>query len=174
MAQHLTRFVCDDDMIVFLQGDNDFTCGVDVDELRLGVLGRHLGQAGHVDLDKAGTDSFAHRSAGAQEVMLASDKRYAILKEFHEGTAPKLSDLLQRMDAVDLVIVEGFKSEAHPKIECHRAGCEMPLIADSNDTVKLIATNEVLDTPLPQLDMNRIDDIADFVMLRTGLTANPN
>lgn len=122
----------------------------------------------NVDLDKSGTDSFAHRSAGAQEVMLASDKRYAILKE-HQVAPPKLSDLLQRLNPVDVILVEGFKKEPHPKIECHRKGCEMPLIANNNSTVKLIATDEMLETEVPQVDINRIDEIADFVMDQTGL-----
>lgn len=123
----------------------------------------------NVDLDTPGTDSFAHRNAGAQEVMLASDKRYAILKEMSDTVPPKLSDLIDRLVPVDLVLIEGFKNEPHPKIECHRGGCEMPLIASGNDTVKLIATDEALESLIPQIDLNRIDEIADFVMDQTGL-----
>lgn len=122
----------------------------------------------NVDLDRPGTDSFAHRSAGAQEVMLASDQRFAIMKEF--DTAPKLSDLLDRMAPVDLVLIEGFKKEPHPKIECHRAGCQTPLIASENGTIKLIASNVSLQTDLPQVDPDNIGEITDFVLEQVGLT----
>lgn len=127
----------------------------------------------NVDLDRPGTDSFAHRSAGAEEVMLTSDQRYAILKEMPPGEPPKLADLLARMAPVDLVLVEGFKHEAHAKIECHRAGGPLPLIAESNETIKLIATDAALNTPVPQIDINAITDIADFVMREVGLGQSP-
>ena len=121
----------------------------------------------NVDLDRPGTDSFAHRSAGAQEVMLASDLRYAIMKEL--DAAPKLADLIARMEPVDLVLIEGFKNEPHPKIECHRAGCQVPLIASENATIKLIAANELLETDLPQVDQDHINEITDFVLDQVGL-----
>lgn len=123
----------------------------------------------NVDLDRPGTDSFAHRTAGAQEVMLTSDQRYAIMKEMRSDGPPKLPDLIARMEPVDLILVEGFKNEPHAKIECHRAGCQMPLIAETNDTVKLLATDETLEISVPQIDIDSIEEITDFVMDQTGL-----
>ena len=120
-----------------------------------------------VDLDSPGTDTFKHRQSGANEVMLASDARYAILKELSEP--PSLADLIARLNPVDLVLVEGFKSEAHDKIECHRKGGERPLICENNKSVVAVATDAPIDAPVPLLAMDDIIDIADFVLAKVGL-----
>lgn len=120
-----------------------------------------------VDLDAPHTDSFKHRTAGAQEVMLASDKRYAILREL--DTPMPLTEMLTRLKPVDLVLVEGFKSEPHAKIECHRAGCEWPLAAVGNSSVIAVATDAPIEAPVPLLAIDDIPDIADFVLDQVGL-----
>ena len=71
------------------------------------------------DLDQPGKDSWRHREAGAHEVMIASSRRWALLHE-NEGEEPSLAALLARLSPVDLVLVEGFKSYPHPKLEVHR------------------------------------------------------
>src|SRR5919112_5641695 len=73
------------------------------------------------EIDRPGKDSFVHREAGASEVLVASARRWALVHELREEAEPRLADLLRRLSRVDLVIVEGFKTEAHPKIEVHRA-----------------------------------------------------
>lgn len=122
-----------------------------------------------VDLDQPETDTFLHREAGAQEVILASDKRYAIMRELRDGPM-SLEDMLSRLAPVDIVIVEGFKSARHPKIECHRQGAELPLIASTNDTVIAVATNCPIDAPVPLLALDDIPDISDFALTKLGLS----
>lgn len=119
-----------------------------------------------VDLDPSGTDTHKHRMAGASEVMLASDARYAILKEHREDTGPDLDALVARLAPVDLVLIEGFKSEPHPKIEAHRAATSQSLIAHSTPSVVALATDtEVrLDRDIPQFDLDDIPAIADFIL----------
>ena len=72
------------------------------------------------DIDHPGKDSFAHREAGAKEVLIVSGERFALMHELRGDDEPDLKNLLRLMTPVDLVIVEGFKSEAYPKIEIHR------------------------------------------------------
>jgi molybdopterin-guanine dinucleotide biosynthesis protein B len=73
-----------------------------------------------LDIDKPGKDSYAHREAGAREVLVTSAKRWALMHELRDEDEPRLMDLLSRLSEVDLVIVEGFKRDAHIKIEVHR------------------------------------------------------
>ena len=72
------------------------------------------------DIDRPGKDSFEHRRAGAKEVMISSAKRWALMHELDGNDDPPLGLLMQRMSPVDLLLVEGFKWEAHQKIEVHR------------------------------------------------------
>lgn len=78
------------------------------------------------DIDQPGKDSHAHRTAGATEVLVASGRRWALMHELRTAEEPRLAALLMRLSPVDLVIVEGFKREAHPKIEIHRAANGKP------------------------------------------------
>ena len=123
-----------------------------------------------VDLDPGATDTNTHRRAGASEVMLASDTRYAILKE-HAQEPPKLDDLIARLAPVDLVLIEGFKAETHPKIEAHRAKAAQGLIATNTPSVMAIATDTplTLERDIPQFDLDDIDAIANFISDRLGL-----
>lgn len=114
-----------------------------------------------VDLEIAGTDTHRHRQAGASEVMLASDLRYAMMKELPQPMP--LIELLARFAPVDLVLVEGFKSENHPKIEAHRQTTGQGWIYPSNTTIHAIATDTSIDCPLPQFDLNDIAGIAEFI-----------
>src|SRR5690348_12632939 len=78
------------------------------------------------DVDVPGKDSWRHREAGAAEVLVSSGKRWALMHELRGADEPKLPELLARMSPVDLVIVEGFKRELHPKIEVYRAANGKP------------------------------------------------
>lgn len=122
------------------------------------------------DVDQEGRDSFRHRVAGAQQVMLTSSKRWALMSELRDQLEPNLTDLLKKMDPVDLVLVEGFKGETHMKLECHRDINSEKLRAETDDNIVLIAS----DTELMQCSQKVIslDDtvaIVDFIMLKVGL-----
>ena len=92
------------------------------------------------DLDQPGKDSFMHRAAGATEVIISSARRWAILHELRE-TEPEwdLAGLVGKMSPVDLVLVEGFKRDAFPKIEVHRAANEKPLLYPNDSYIIAVA-----------------------------------
>jgi molybdopterin-guanine dinucleotide biosynthesis protein B len=81
-----------------------------------------------LEIDKPGKDSYLHREAGAREVLVASASRWALMHELRDEDEPRLADLLRRLSEVDLVVVEGFKREAHVKIEVHRAEVAKPFL----------------------------------------------
>jgi molybdopterin-guanine dinucleotide biosynthesis protein MobB len=122
------------------------------------------------DLDQPGRDSYKHREAGAKEVLISSGKRWALMHELESEDEYCLSDLLTRLSPVDLVLIEGFKSEKHPKIECHRPTSEKPLIHEKDDTIVAIASEEPIkvDT-LPVLKLNDTATVADFIISQVGL-----
>ena len=116
-----------------------------------------------VDLDRPGKDTYRHRAAGAVEVMLATANRWALLHELPEGELPPLDTLLAHMTAVDLVLVEGFKSRAYPQILLHRAGQGKPLPEIQGPHVVAVASDAALaDLDLPVLPLNDVAAIADF------------
>ncbi|WP_204115683.1 molybdopterin-guanine dinucleotide biosynthesis protein B [Shimia biformata] len=116
-----------------------------------------------VDTDQPGTDSYRHREAGAQEVMLASGGRWALMHELRGAAEPGLDDLLARLSPCDLVLVEGFKRENHPKIETHRAVAGHELIAPGDATILAIASDVALDMDRPVFDLDDTGAIADFI-----------
>ena len=123
-----------------------------------------------VDLDQPGKDTFRHRAAGAHEVVLASAHRFALLHE-HRGPEPTLTEILARLAPVDLVLVEGYKRDAHPKIEVFRAEAGHDLIQPTDPTTRAVATDTAL-PPLtvPVLDLNDTEAVAQFILSETGLT----
>lgn len=121
-----------------------------------------------VDLDHPGKDTFRHRVAGAREVVLASADRLAIMVE-HRGPEPELPAVLARLAPVDLVLVEGYKRDAHPKIEVWRAVTGHPLIQPGDPLVRAVATDAVLPLPVPVLDLNDTGAVTDFILRETGL-----
>lgn len=122
-----------------------------------------------VDVDQVGTDSHRHRVAGASEVVLASGSRVALMQELRGAPEPSLGDLLARLSPVDLVLVEGYKREAHPKIEAHRAETGHPLIAPDDPQIRAVASDTSLDIDRPVLDLNDTAGIADFIAAELGL-----
>jgi molybdopterin-guanine dinucleotide biosynthesis protein B len=109
------------------------------------------------DIDRPGKDSWQHREAGASEVMVASSRRWAVVHELRDEPEPPLEELLAKLSPADLVIIEGFKRHAHPKLEIYRASVGKPLIYPQDDCVVAIAS----DAPLPraQLPVLMLDDI---------------
>ena len=122
-----------------------------------------------VDLDQPGKDTFRHRTAGAEEVVLASANRMALLRE-HRGAEPDLAVILARMAPVDLVLVEGYKRDAHPKIEVVRREAGHDLIQPGDPMVRAVATDAALAVlAVPVLDLNDTAAIADFILREVGL-----
>jgi len=122
-----------------------------------------------VDVDQPGTDSYRHRMAGASEVVLASGQRIAIMQELRGASEPSHAELLTRLTPVDLVLVEGFKREAHPKIEAFRAEAGNALIASENDTIRAVASDTPLNVDVPVFDLDDTHAIADFILREVGL-----
>ena len=110
------------------------------------------------EIDRPGKDSFEHRRAGASEVLIASARRWALVRELRGKAEPSLADLLRRLSPADLVIVEGFKAAAHPKIEVYRAANGKPFLFGQVPNVRAIAS----DVPLPEarLPVLHLDDAA--------------
>jgi molybdopterin-guanine dinucleotide biosynthesis protein B len=121
------------------------------------------------DIDHEGKDSFKLRQAGAVQMMVASRQRWALMTELvrtpHTENEPNLAHLLAQMDntLTDLVLAEGFKHEAIPKIEVHRAAFGSPLLASEDANIIAIATDTPLSIATPQIDLNDINSIAAFI-----------
>ncbi|MFO1039452.1 MAG: molybdopterin-guanine dinucleotide biosynthesis protein B [Geminicoccaceae bacterium] len=122
-----------------------------------------------VDMDQPGKDTFRHREAGASEVMLATGRRWIMVHELRQEPEPTLDDLLTHLSPVDLVLVEGFKRFPHAKLEVHRQERGTPLLAAGDDTIMAVASDEPLDTPLPQFHLDDVATIASFILTRTGI-----
>ncbi len=121
------------------------------------------------DVDQPGRDSYRHRAAGASEVLLASGQRVALMQELRGAPEPALSDLLARLSPVDLVLIEGYKREPHPKIEAFRAEAGNPLIAPGDETIRVVASDTPLDLDRPVFDLNDTPTIVDFILQEVGL-----
>jgi molybdopterin-guanine dinucleotide biosynthesis protein B len=121
------------------------------------------------DMDKPGKDSFVHRVAGATEVIISSAKRWAILHELREEPEWDMRDLVAKMSPVDLVLVEGFKRDAFPKLEIHRAENGKPLLhLDDPHIVAVACDTKLPAAKVPVVDLNDIDAIADLVLKHAG------
>ncbi|MCB1955231.1 MAG: molybdopterin-guanine dinucleotide biosynthesis protein B [Rhodocyclaceae bacterium] len=126
------------------------------------------------DVDKPGKDSWRHRQAGAQEVMLASPERWVLMRELRRDPEENLHNLLARLSSCDLVLVEGFKSTPIPKIEVYRPSHGKPPLHPEFPSVIAVATDAPCDTALPVLDLNNHEAIADYIVgLLPGLPDCP-
>ena len=121
------------------------------------------------DVDQKGKDSFRHRKAGAHQVLLSSDARWVLMTEQRESQKPTMEEQLRKMDPVDLVLIEGFKTNDHLKIETYRSVTGQKLIAPSDKNIIAVATNDKVDTVVPTLNLDDTKTIADFVLKTVGL-----
>ncbi|MES2749797.1 MAG: molybdopterin-guanine dinucleotide biosynthesis protein B [Pseudomonadota bacterium] len=112
------------------------------------------------DVDVPGKDSWLHRQAGATEVLISSGRRWALMHELRGAPEPPLAELLAKMSRVDLLIVEGFKADPHPKIEVHRAENGKPLMFPKDPTIVGVATDVAVDTTLPVAHLDDIEAVA--------------
>ena len=121
------------------------------------------------DVDHEGKDSHRHRVAGASEVILSSRKRVAVMQELRDAPEPTLAELLARLLPVDLVLIEGYKRDTHPKVEAHRAETGNALIAPTDPTIRAVAADVPVDLDRPVFDLNDTKAIADFILREVGL-----
>ena len=115
------------------------------------------------EIDHEGRDTFRHRAAGAAEVLVSSGTRWALMSELRGDPEPALDALIAKMTAVDLMLIEGWKTSPHPKLEVWRAETGHPLIAPGDETIRAVATDTSLDLNIPVLDLNDTQALADFV-----------
>ena len=122
------------------------------------------------DVDHPGKDSHRHRIAGASQVLLASTERWALMNE-HRGTQePSLPELLAKLDPVDLILIEGWKRDSHPKVEAWRAETGNPLIAPNDQTILAVASDIGLEIDRPVFDLDDTAVVADFILEYLDLT----
>ena len=121
------------------------------------------------DVDHMGKDSHRHRLAGASQVLLASTERWALMEENRGAPELTLDQLLLKLDPVDLVLIEGWKRDLHPKIEAWRAEAGNPLIAPQDPTILAVATDVPMQIDRPVFDLNDTETIADFILRQTRL-----
>jgi molybdopterin-guanine dinucleotide biosynthesis protein B len=112
------------------------------------------------DVDVPGKDSWVLREAGAAEVLVSSGQRFALMHELRGAAEPKLPQLLAKMSPVDLVIVEGFKTEPHRKIEVHRAANGKAFLFPADPAIVGIASDTDIATELPTAHLDDIPAIA--------------
>jgi molybdopterin-guanine dinucleotide biosynthesis adapter protein len=132
-----------------------------------GVRVATLKHAHHAfDVDQPGKDSYVHRAAGASEVIVASARRWVQIHELGDAPEARLSDLLRRLSPCDLVVVEGFKREAHAKLEIHRAANGKPPLHPDDPRIVAVASDQTHPRAgVPVVDLDAVEAIADLVMI---------
>jgi molybdopterin-guanine dinucleotide biosynthesis protein B len=117
------------------------------------------------DVDQPGKDSYEHRKAGALEVIVSSARRWVQMHEVGAGTEATLGELLRRISPCDLVLVEGFKTERHPKLEVYRAAVgKPPLHPDDRRIVAIASDQEFPSAGIPVVDINDIPAVAERIL----------
>jgi molybdopterin-guanine dinucleotide biosynthesis protein B len=112
------------------------------------------------DIDVPGKDSWVHRQSGAEEVLVSSANRWALMHELRGAAEPPLAELLRKMSPVDLVVIEGFKSDRHRKIEVHRKANGKPPLFSNDPAIAGIATDAAIETTLPVAHLDDIPAVA--------------
>jgi molybdopterin-guanine dinucleotide biosynthesis protein B len=116
------------------------------------------------DPDTPGKDSYEHRHAGAQQVLVGSALRWALFTELRGAPEPTLAQMLTRLDPVDLILVEGFKREPIPKIEIHRTANGKPWLFPADPMVRAVAADIPPPAGLPHVALDDIEGLADLVL----------
>lgn len=116
------------------------------------------------DIDKPGKDSYRHREAGASEVLITSDQRWVLMHELRDEPEPSLHEQLGRFSPCDIVLVEGYKHAAIPKLEVYRPALGRELLHPNDPDIVAVASDASVATTLPRLDLNDPDAIAEFIL----------
>lgn len=116
------------------------------------------------DIDRPGKDSFRHREAGANEVMIASGHRWALMHELRQETEPSYEELCVRLSPCDLVLIEGYKFSPIPKLEVHRKETGHPLLHPKDPYIIAVVTDSKDVLPLPTLDLDAPQQVADYIL----------
>jgi molybdopterin-guanine dinucleotide biosynthesis adapter protein len=145
-------------------------------------LVRHLTEQGYkistvkhahhdFDIDHEGRDSFRHRKAGASEVAVVSQNRFAIMNELRGAEPPTLDEILTKLSPCDLVIVEGYKRDTHDKIEVRNLELSHPVLASHDPTIVAIAANgEISNSVIPVFNRDDVAALAVFIVQHSGLS----
>lgn len=116
------------------------------------------------DIDQPGRDSFQHREAGATEVLVSSVNRWALIHELRNENEISLNDVLSKLTPVDLVLVEGYKHDEHPKLQVYRPDVNKEIMVGNIPNIVAIASNQPLQSTVPVLNLNNIEEVADFIL----------
>ena len=116
------------------------------------------------DLDQPGKDSYEHRAAGAEDVLVASANRVALMRELRGAPEPSLAELLRLLKNVDLVLVEGFKRDPLPKIEVFRGANGKPPLYPEDANIVALISDAVPSGGLPHASIDDIAAAADLVL----------
>jgi molybdopterin-guanine dinucleotide biosynthesis adapter protein len=120
------------------------------------------------DVDQPGKDSHTHRMAGATEVLVSSANRFALMHELRGASEWTLDALLDKLSPVDLVLVEGFKREAHPKLEVFRVAVGKPLLHPEDANIVAIASDGPVNARVPVVSLDDIDAVADILVAKAA------
>ena len=121
------------------------------------------------DVDQPGKDSYRHRHAGCSEVLVTSSKRWVLMHELRGAAEPSFAELLNQVSPCDLLLVEGFKREKLPKLEVYRASVGESLLHPQDRDIVAIASDQKIDTNLPQLNLDDAPAIASFILKHVAL-----
>jgi molybdopterin-guanine dinucleotide biosynthesis protein B len=116
------------------------------------------------DIDQPGKDSHTHRMAGATEVLIGSANRWALMHELRGAAEPKLNELLARLTPVDLVIVEGYKWEWHPKLEVYRIANGKPLLQPDDPLIVAIASDQSVTATVPVIALDDVEAVIGIML----------
>jgi molybdopterin-guanine dinucleotide biosynthesis adapter protein len=118
------------------------------------------------DIDQPGKDSHTHRMAGATEVLISSANRFALMHELRGEAEWTLRMLLGKLTSVDLVLVEGFKRETHPKLEVFRAAVGKPMLHPDDPNIVAVASDGVVAATVPVVALDDIEAVADILVTK--------
>jgi len=121
------------------------------------------------DVDQPGKDSYRHRKAGASEVLVSSGQRWALMHELRGVPEPALDELVQHIAPCDLLLVEGFKKEAIPKLEVYRVQTGKPLLFPDDPHIVAVASDVPLTQDMLMIDLNSENQVSEFILKHIGL-----
>lgn len=121
------------------------------------------------DVDQPGKDSYRHRQAGAAEILVTSSRRWVLMHELRGAHEPSFEDQVKRISPVDLLLVEGFKHAPIPKLEVWRKETGEPLLHPNDPHIVAVASDARIETKLPLLNLNDVDEICNFILKKLEL-----